>query len=90
MFRITPPPWLQHDRHRGARAEVDADDVDAVDAVEILRRGLLDRADVRDAGVVDEDVEAGRRGGHRAEEGLDRRGLRHVAGIAGRRCRPPR
>ena len=56
----TPAALAQHDRNRGARAQVDADDVDAIEPVEIFRRGLLDRSDVGDAGVVDEDVDRGR------------------------------
>ena len=54
----------QDEGQGGLRAEVDALDVHAVDAVEVLLRRLLDRAHVGDPGVVDEDVEP-------AEVGVD-------------------
>ena len=44
--------------HEGAGDEVDGADIDVEEAVEVFRLGGFDGADVADAGVVDEDVEA--------------------------------
>ena len=46
-----------HHRHRRPAAQVHALDVHAVQPVEILFRRLLDGADVRDASIIDQDVD---------------------------------
>ena len=51
----------EEQRHEGAGDEVDGADVDVEEAVEVFGLGGFDGADVADAGVVDEDVEAGDR-----------------------------
>ena len=51
--------FCEEQRHKGASDEVDGADIDVEEAVEVFWLGGFDGADVADAGVVDEDVEAG-------------------------------
>ena len=80
MLRITPPPWRQHDAgpRRGAQRNTPWT-LTAVQPIEILGRRLLDRADVGDAGVVDEDVDPGVGRPHAVEHGVDVGRIRDVA-----------
>ncbi len=50
----------EHPAHSRARTEKHSFNVDRIDAVEVLFRSVLDGADVRDAGVVHQYVDAGR------------------------------
>ncbi len=78
-LRMTPPPACDHARDDGLRAEEDALYVDLVDAVEIGLGGGLDGADVGDAGVVDQDIDAAGGIGDALDGGLDRCGIGDVA-----------
>jgi hypothetical protein len=73
---------LQHDADRRLRAQEHAANVHRVQAIEIVRRRVVDGADVGDAGVVDEDVEAAERRVDLIEAARDGVGIRNLTSRA--------
>ena len=81
MLRMTPPPCRSMIGTAARAPRNTPFTFTLIQAIEIRFRRLLDRADVRDAGVVDQDVEAAVTRGHRAEHVGDAFGARDVADL---------
>ena len=80
MFRMTPPPFCFHVADRRQKAVVEALHVDPKDAVEIRFCRVFQRADVRHACVIHQDVDLPLRG-NGFELRFDLRLIGDIAGV---------
>ncbi len=79
-----------HHGHRRLAAQVHALDVDAIQAVELVFGRALDVADVRNAGIINQNVEAPRAPDNPIERRFHARRHRRRRTPRHPRCRPPR
>ena len=84
VLMIRPQPFCLHRRHREAGGVEGRGQVDGDDRVPFLGREVLDRRDVLDAGIVDEDVGPAELVGAALHHRLDRRRVGHVGAVVDR------